>query len=140
LSADVPADDPAFRVLVVDDDRVNGMLFEQACRLAAERLVVEVAANGAEALALARDWQPQALVIDLHLPDTDGLALLPALRAAVIRPCAAWLCTADDPGPLLAAAEAAGFDGCWAKPLDVPAMLALLETAARQAHGPAAEA
>jgi len=43
LSAAVPADPAAFRVLVVDDDRVNGLLFEQACRLSNETLAIEVA-------------------------------------------------------------------------------------------------
>jgi CheY-like chemotaxis protein len=133
----VPADPAAFRVLVVDDDRVNGLLFEQACRLSNETLAIEVAVSGAEALALARDWQPQALVIDLHLPDTDGLALVAPLRAVLQAPCPAWLCSADDAQTLHEAAAQAGFDGCWSKPLLVPAMLAALEGAARRQREPA---
>jgi CheY-like chemotaxis protein len=66
-------------LLYVDDDRINLMLFESACAALAG-LRLSTAASGAEALELARADPPQLLVIDLHLPDTDGHALLHALR------------------------------------------------------------
>ena len=70
---------PAMHLLFVDDDRINLMLFEAACA-ALPGVRVSTAASGAEALGLARNDPPQLLVIDLHLPDTDGYALLHALR------------------------------------------------------------
>ena len=70
------------RVLYVDDDRVNSLLFEETCRLA-EGIEVQTADCGAEALAVVADWTPELLVIDLNLPDTNGLALLSALRQAL---------------------------------------------------------
>jgi CheY-like chemotaxis protein len=105
-------------LLYVDDDRVNLMLFESACAgLAGWR--VSMAGDGAEALERARTDPPQVLVIDLHLPDPDGLELLRALRRLpALRDAPAFLCSADDSADLRAAAAAAGFAGCWSKPVD----------------------
>ena len=106
------------QLLYVDDDRINLMLFENACA-ALPGLQVSTAASGAEALQLAREQPPQLLVIDLHLPDTDGPALLQRLRhEAALHEVPAFLCSADDDGTLRRIAADAGFSGCWAKPLD----------------------
>jgi len=95
------------RVLYVDDDRINTLLFVETCRMAGE-VEVEVAGTGAEALDLVAGWQPQLLVVDLHLPDTTGYALLPQLRQALGRPALpAVLWSADDVNPLRAPARAA---------------------------------
>jgi CheY-like chemotaxis protein len=105
-------------LLYVDDDRINLMLFESACAaLAGVR--VSTAASGAEALELAREQPPQVLVIDLHLADTNGPALLQALRRQAGLPdVPAFLCSADDDTAVQQIATEAGFAGCWAKPLD----------------------
>ncbi len=115
------------RLLYVDDDRINLLLFEELCRVAGG-LEMQGAASGEEALELARAFRPEVLVIDLHLPDTSGYALLAALRAeAGLAEVPAFLCSAEDPADVREAARAAGFDGCWAKPVDVGALLADLE-------------
>lgn len=112
------------RVLYVDDDRINTLLFEETCRYAGG-LEVLSAGSGAEALEVVAGFRPEVLVIDLHLPDTDGYALLAALRqAAVATALPAFLCTAEDPGDVAAAAQQAGFQGCWSKPVDLNAVLA----------------
>jgi CheY-like chemotaxis protein len=113
------------RVLYVDDDRVQALLFAEVCRVAAD-VEVETAASGAEALDLAGDFHPQLLVIDLHLPDTNGYALLPCLRRTLRRPARAILCTADEAARVEGPAREAGFDGCWTKPVDPPAVIAEL--------------
>jgi CheY-like chemotaxis protein len=123
------------RVLYVDDDRVNTLLFVEACRFAPD-LSVDTADSGAEALALARaaTTLPDVLVIDLHLPDTDGCALLATLRRTLpaLAGTPAFLCTADDARSVQDRALAAGFAGCWAKPVQLPALLADLAAVARQ--------
>ena len=68
------------RLLYIDDDRINTFLFEETCRLA-PGLEVRCAYTGQDGLEQAADFKPDVLVIDLHLPDTDGYALLAALRA-----------------------------------------------------------
>jgi CheY-like chemotaxis protein len=125
------------RVLYVDDDRVQALLFSEVCR-AAGLTDLEIAGDGAEALDGLRTtwapWRPDLLVIDLHLPDTSGLQLLHALRAALAdgsAPVPAVLCTADEPEIVAADARAAGFDDCWTKPV-TPELL----RAAQRRFGP----
>lgn len=112
------------RVLYVDDDRINTLLFEETCRFAGG-LDVASAGTGAEALDLVTGFDPQVLVVDLHLPDTDGYALLPALRSALGRSeTPAFLCTADELSLVESEARNAGFQGCWSKPVDLSVVLA----------------
>ena len=114
------------RVLYVDDDRINTILFEETCKLG-KGLEVACAGSGAEAMALVQDFEAEVLVIDLHLPDTNGYELLPQLRTALSRPQApAYLCSADDPAELAAPAAQAGFNGCWSKPVNLQAVLSAL--------------
>jgi len=125
------------RLLYIDDDRINTLLFVEACRFA-DGVDVESAASGAEALEVAQRWQPDLLVIDLHLPDTNGYELLAALRRALGKPALpAFLCTAEDEDVVAEPARLAGFVGCWTKPVDLPTVLA--ELSRRSAGtGPAA--
>jgi CheY-like chemotaxis protein len=121
------------RVLYVDDDRIGSLLFVEACRFVGG-VQVETAASGAEALALAQRWNPDILVIDLHLPDTTGLALLPALRARLGAPgLPAFLCTADEACGVERPAREAGFDGCWTKPIVLQLILDELSRRSGQA-------
>jgi CheY-like chemotaxis protein len=109
-------------LLCVDDDRINLMLFENACA-AIPGLQLSTAADGAEAMEIARVCTPQLLVIDLHLPDTDGHALLQALRGdAMLAEVPACLYSADDGADVREAAAQAGFAGCWRKPVDAVAL------------------
>jgi two-component system, OmpR family, response regulator len=116
------------RVLCVDDDRVNTLLLEHTL-LGISGLELQCAESGAEALALVQHWHPELLVIDLHLPDTNGLALLHQLRQSLgtVPPVRAVLCTAERLQDVAAAAQAAGFDQTWTKPValdDVRAAIA----------------
>lgn len=105
------------KLLCVDDDRVNALLFEQVCLLAGG-IELQCAESGAEAEQLAAEWTPDLLVIDLHLPDTDGCALLPRLRLAAGRAeLPAVLCTAEEPGVIAVRARQAGFVQVWSKPV-----------------------
>ena len=123
-------------VLYIDDDRINTLLFVEACRFAGG-VKTETASSGAEAMDLVQRWVPDLLVIDLHLPDTNGYALLPALRAQLKAPTLpAFLCTAEEASLVAEPARRAGFEGCWAKPVDLPLILA--ELARRSGAAPAA--
>ena len=114
------------RVLYIDDDRINTLLFVETCRFASG-VDVETAASGAEAMEVALRWSPDLLVIDLHLPDTTGYDLLPALRKALAAPdLPAFLCTADEAPLVEQPAHEAGFAGCWTKPVELDLVLAEL--------------
>jgi CheY-like chemotaxis protein len=114
------------RLLCVDDDRINALLLEQLC-LQAGGIEIEVAASGAEALDVAARWRPDLLVVDLHLPDTDGYALLPRLRQTLgDETLPAVLCTAEFLPDVEAPARAAGFQQCWCKPVGLAEVSACL--------------
>ncbi len=114
------------RVLYVDDDRINALLFVETCRLAGN-VEVQTTFCGAEALELVQQWVPDLLVIDLHLPDTTGYELLAALRSKLVRPdLPAILCTADEATLVEQPAREAGFSGCWSKPVALHTMLSEL--------------
>ena len=66
------------RVLVVDDDdEVRALLAEYLQTLGFEVLQ---AANGLEALLQVKRHQPEAVVIDVHMPRLGGLDALPRIR------------------------------------------------------------
>ena len=114
------------RLLYIDDDRINTLLFVEACRFAGG-VETETASSGAEALELVRRWVPDLLVIDLHLPDTTGYTLLPALRAQLNAPALpAFLCTAEEASLVEEPSRRVGFEGCWTKPVDLNLILAEL--------------
>ena len=67
------------RVLIVDDE--PDVLELVDFRLSGEGFEVVRAANGLEALTKARCESPQVIVLDLMLPDLDGLMVWEILRA-----------------------------------------------------------
>ncbi len=69
----------AVRLLIVDDDPANVRSFTQLLRRAGVQRISS--ANSArEALKLARELDPDLVVLDLHMPDVNGIDLLPQLR------------------------------------------------------------
>ena len=73
------ADGSAVRVLVVDDEPNIAELLSMALRL--EGWEILVAHTGAQAVAAARQQSPDAVVLDMMLPDFDGLEVLRKMRA-----------------------------------------------------------
>jgi CheY-like chemotaxis protein len=66
------------RVLLADDDEDVRSVFEIVL---AETYDVRTASNGAEAVAMAREWQPDVLLLDWTLPDATGEEIVEILRA-----------------------------------------------------------
>jgi adenylate cyclase len=78
VPAAAPADGRA-TVLVVDDDpAVRGLLLKTLER---EGYRAISACNGVEALALAREHRPQAITLDVLMPQMDGWSTLKQLKA-----------------------------------------------------------
>jgi CheY-like chemotaxis protein len=112
------------RVLYIEDERLNVVLMQELFRKHPEWSLA-VAEDGAEGLALARTLLPDLLLIDMNLPDTNGLALIGALRAdAATRGLRCIALSADAMREQIDAALAAGFDAYWTKPIDVSRVLA----------------
>ena len=66
------------RILVVDDDLAVCRSIDRALRL--EGYEVQTVASGSEALEVMASHAPDALVLDLGLPDLDGLAVCRRIR------------------------------------------------------------
>ncbi len=67
------------RVLVVDDEPSLTDLLSMALKY--EGWDIRTAPDGQTALTVARDFRPDAVVLDIMLPDIDGLKVLQRMRA-----------------------------------------------------------
>src|SRR5689334_2047502 len=72
------AEGPTLHLLIVDDDDELRQALER--RFQRQGVVVTPAASGAEALNKAGRVRQDVALLDLHLPDTDGLTLLGKLK------------------------------------------------------------
>jgi len=68
-----------FHVLVVDDQPANRLLLVEMLR--AVGFGTREATGGEEAITLATEWSPDAILMDLRMPGTDGLEAIRRLRA-----------------------------------------------------------
>jgi response regulator of citrate/malate metabolism len=75
-------------VLVVDDDFMVAKVHSRCVSAMDGFTVVGVAHSGAEALRAAERLHPDLVLLDVYLPDTDGLDVLRGLRAAEERDAA----------------------------------------------------
>ncbi len=80
-----------YSVLLVDDDELMAREHTKVCHTLPDVRVVGVAKNGAEALKLVKTADPDLVLLDLVMPDVDGLVALrllmtglPATRIAVL--------------------------------------------------------
>ncbi|MBA2626816.1 MAG: response regulator [Gemmatimonadales bacterium] len=71
---------PRRRVLIVEDEPALRQNYE---RYFHPRYDLVFAATGAEAMAKLEESTPDVAVLDMRLPDTDGVALLRRIRATL---------------------------------------------------------
>jgi DNA-binding NarL/FixJ family response regulator len=89
----------AIRVLLADDDPDFVESLRPLIENQPELTVVGAAANGLVAIELADELEPDAVVIDLHMPLLDGVTAVARLRADHPNLCVIAL--TGDPGPEL---------------------------------------
>src|SRR5262245_5109735 len=99
-------------ILVVDDDPNIQRVIQRG--LGFEGFRVQLAASGEEALGLAREADPDLIVLDLMLPGLDGLEVCRRLRRGVNTPI--LMVTARDQVRDKVAGLEAGADDYLAKP------------------------
>jgi two-component system response regulator MprA len=119
------------RVLLADDDRAIRESLARALDL--EGYQVQTAANGADALALARDDPPDVLVLDVMMPVLDGLTVCRVLRSERDRTPILML-TARTETPDRVAGLDAGADDYLPKPFELEELLARLRALIRRAQ------
>ena len=71
------------RILVIDDED-DILKLVQTCLEIMGGWQVITARSGREGLSLAQDNQPDAILLDVMMPDEDGLATLKKLQASTI--------------------------------------------------------
>jgi two-component system KDP operon response regulator KdpE len=116
------------RVLVVDDDAALARAL--AITLTARGYEVETAHDGTAALASAVRRPPDAVVLDLGLPDLDGVDVVTALRGWSRAPVIV-LSARDEQSQKVAALDA-GADDYVTKPFGMDELLARVRAAVRR--------
>ena len=98
------------RVAVVDDEALVRSGFSLILG-AADDIEVVATATGADAVAAVREHRPDVVLLDIRMPEVDGLTVLQQLRAFPAPPVVAMLTTFDADEYVLAALNsgAAGF-------------------------------
>ncbi|WP_069467420.1 response regulator transcription factor, partial [Actinacidiphila rubida] len=118
------------RVLVVDDEPDLAEVL--AGVLGYEGWQVRTAGDVAGAVAEARTFRPDAVVLDVMLPDGDGLAVLRELRAEQPDVCVLFLTARDSVEDRIAGITAGG-DDYVTKPFSLEEVLARLRGLLRRA-------
>jgi two-component system KDP operon response regulator KdpE len=115
------------RVLVVDDEPAIRDVLDAALR--ARGYATRLAIDGSEALELASAVEPDVVVLDLGLPDLDGVEVCRQLRRWTSNPII--VLTVDDGENRKVEALDAGADDYVTKPFSVPELLARVRVALR---------
>ena len=123
-------DGSAIRVLVVDDEPTLAEVLASVLRY--EGWEVRTAGDGSSAVRTAREFHPDAVVLDIMLPDFDGLEVLRRLRADSPHVCVLFL-TARDAVEDRIAGITAGGDDYVTKPFSLEEVLARLRGLLRRA-------
>lgn len=121
-----PAEGP--RVLVVDDDAALRHLLEYG--LGRAGFAVRSVPDGQGALLVLRDYNPDLVVLDVMLPELDGIALLPEIRRLTTVPVV--MLTARTELTEKLAGFSAGADDYVGKPFDLDELIARLRTLLRR--------
>jgi two-component system response regulator MprA len=121
-------------ILVVDDDAAIRRMLERT--LNAEGYEVAGAAGGGSALAAIEQSSPDLLVLDLGLPDLDGLAVCRRLRGKGLS-FPVLMLTARDAVPDRVAGLDAGADDYLVKPFAAEELLARVRALLRRGEEPA---
>lgn len=118
----------SLRVLVVDDDRDT--LDNMADLLSLHGHEVELAGGGGEALERGPPFRPDICLIDLAMPDLDGLSLARQLRQKPGFVDTPFFCiSAYSDQTHRDQATAAGFTGYLAKPVSIEQLMTVLQKA-----------
>ena len=120
----------SIRILVVDDHT----LFRRGLTALLSRdlqfQVVGDAADAGEAQRRAREWQPDLILLDNHLPGVNGVDAIPALHEAAPRARILMLTVSEDEGDL-AAALRNGASGYLLKTMEGDALASAIRRAMR---------
>jgi adenylate cyclase len=115
------------RILIVDDIPAN--LDILGARLSAHGYEVRTAENGPQALAAVREHTPDLILLDILMPEMDGIEVCRRLRADSSLPFVpiVFLSAKSESTDVVAALEAGG-DEYFVKPVDPTVLLARVKS------------
>jgi two-component system cell cycle response regulator DivK len=122
------------QILVVEDNSKNMALLRDVLRATGYRTLE--AATGGQAVMLATEHRPALVLMDIRLPDMDGVEALSRLRAderTAFIPVLAV--TAQAMKGDSERFREAGFDGYLSKPVDIDELLTTVEQQCRRLGG-----
>ena len=120
------------RVLLVDDQSVVRRALRGRFHLEPDLEVVGEASTGSEALALAQALTPDVVLMDVEMPEMDGIEATVALRRMVPQSAIVMLSIYDD-AQIRGRAQAAGAVAFVEKRGTTEALLAAIRQVAEQA-------
>lgn len=118
----------ASRVAVIDDE--PGIRHFLEIELRHLGFDVRVAGDGATGFDLVRNWNPDVLIVDIVMPNIDGISLLPLLRRVTQAPI--MMLTARGSARDKIESMSNGADFYLAKPFEMQELLALIRAALRR--------
>ena len=131
------ADGTPLRVLAVDDEPSLTELLDMALRY--EGWQAHTAATGTQAVKVAREVHPDAIVLDMMLPDFDGLEVMRRIRATQPDIPVIFLTAKDAVADRIAGLTAGG-DDYVTKPFSLEELIARLRAVLRRSGATATRA
>jgi DNA-binding NarL/FixJ family response regulator len=125
------SDHGTVRVLLADDDRRYAAALRLLIEEQPELTVVAIAYDGRETIDLATELEPDAVVVDLHMPNLDGVTAIRMLREAHPHVCLIAL-TGDESSEIHDRATQAGADDVLVKGQMLETLVARLRTSREQ--------
>ena len=116
------------QILVVEDDNAVAKLM--AATMESQDYQYHIASTGASAIMEALSYKPEVMILDLGLPDTDGIEVIKKIRAWSNMPIIVVSARSEDTDKV--AALDAGADDYLTKPFSVDELLARLRVALRR--------
>ena len=116
------------QILVVEDDNAVAKLM--AATMESQDYQYRIASTGASAIMEALSYKPEVMILDLGLPDSDGIEVIKKIRAWSNMPIIVVSARSEDTDKV--AALDAGADDYLTKPFSVDELLARLRVALRR--------
>ena len=116
------------QILVVEDDNAVAKLM--AATMESQDYQYRIASTGASAIMEALSYKPEVMILDLGLPDTDGIEVIKKIRAWSNMPIIVVSARSEDFDKV--SALDAGADDYLTKPFSVDELLARLRVALRR--------
>ena len=116
------------QILVVEDD--NSVAKLMAATMESQDYQYRIASTGASAIMEALSYKPEVMILDLGLPDTDGIEVIKKIRVWSNMPIIVVSARSEDTDKV--AALDAGADDYLTKPFSVDELLARLRVALRR--------